>query len=793
MSEVFDKAVKKAGEVLSESKLRGLASLRETASEAAQKRWGFKKFDPIPGLPSGRGTFMPVGYTQTPTSEEYPTKSSIESEWAVPELLKDFLVLLEGAGGKPITPEEVFKGFVGPQGALYGTGLAGALKRGIDPTILHSFVGGVPKGAGKGTPASKETIDLLTKEYPHAAARGERYIVTERQPAKVGRYGSRSPQQVEIFPGTTPSVASRRPSDPSRGSMVYDPELGQIRKIEHIDTDTGVDLSLNIVEPKKQSLSLPDKKSDNIMYRGMSSEEFDQALKTGHFKSKGDYNVQGQDDLTYWSSRPSQAQNYASSFAPWSFKPTFERPAYVVGVKRKNVARVDADTELGVSGKTPVNDVVEIYKGDVHAITPGRHSIVDDWGTPRISGTNLESHVTWSKYDKGVTKNKGLSKLKEVERRPDFKGHAKDVYWTQDPITLKHVFNPDEDYAASIVATARHGPFETVDPVSPRILKSTKKQIYEATQKALENFPDKIKVYRMAEKDAPFNLEGVDSFTLDPKFSGSSLPWATERGSTGPIRERLKKNYKLTEYLVDKKDILAAPNALWKGSGVFDEQEVILRTAKLKGSGGLSSLGETRKIKAKPKHKSSDLVTHAASDSDLSSISKGGLRSGTHVEPAGDKIWSTGLHRLIYNKLPEDVGKLVSRKGMEDMPFYKLQQSIDADEIKMIEFPADDYPDILKETKRLKKLFGKTKVRPYWQDNNGKIFYSESAADKSQSIIEKKASKRAAEKIAYEESQMQPGFYVDRMTDQRPTLKYDPGQPDWEDLKRSTGGLVGLI
>jgi len=614
MSEVFDKAVKKAGEVLSESKLRGLASLRETASEAAQKRWGFKKFDPIPGLPSGRGTFMPVGYTQTPTSEEYPTKSSIESEWAVPELLKDFLVLLEGAGGKPITPEEVFKGFVGPQGALYGTGLAGALKRGIDPTILHSFVGGVPKGAGKGTPASKETIDLLTKEYPHAAARGERYIVTERQPAKVGRYGSRSPQQVEIFPGTTPSVASRRPSDPSRGSMVYDPELGQIRKIEHIDTDTGVDLSLNIVEPKKQSLSLPDKKSDNIMYRGMSSEEFDQALKTGHFKSKGDYNVQGQDDLTYWSSRPSQAQNYASSFAPWSFKPTFERPAYVVGVKRKNVARVDADTELGVSGKTPVNDVVEIYKGDVHAITPGRHSIVDDWGTPRISGTNLESHVTWSKYDKGVTKNKGLS-----------------------------------------------------------------------------------------------------------------------------------------------------------------------------------SLGETRKIKAKPKHKSSDLVTHAASDSDLSSISKGGLRSGTHVEPAGDKIWSTGLHRLIYNKLPEDVGKLVSRKGMEDMPFYKLQQSIDADEIKMIEFPADDYPDILKETKRLKKLFGKTKVRPYWQDNNGKIFYSESAADKSQSIIEKKASKRAAEKIAYEESQMQPGFYVDRMTDQRPTLKYDPGQPDWEDLKRSTGGLVGLI
>ena len=47
MSEIFDKATEKAGEVLSESKLRGLASLRETAPEAAQKRWEFEKFPPV--------------------------------------------------------------------------------------------------------------------------------------------------------------------------------------------------------------------------------------------------------------------------------------------------------------------------------------------------------------------------------------------------------------------------------------------------------------------------------------------------------------------------------------------------------------------------------------------------------------------------------------------------------------------------------------------------------------------------------------------------------------------------
>ena len=173
MAKVFDKAIEKVDESLSKHlqelglspegyydgslhinmpgspvSKRGLASLRETASEAAQKRWGFKKFDPIPGLPSGRGTFMPVGYTQTPTGEEYPTKSSIESEWAVPELLKDFLVLLEGAGGKPIAPEEVFKGLIGPTGSAIGAGITRAgLKGAIDPTVMRMFAGEKAKTA----------------------------------------------------------------------------------------------------------------------------------------------------------------------------------------------------------------------------------------------------------------------------------------------------------------------------------------------------------------------------------------------------------------------------------------------------------------------------------------------------------------------------------------------------------------------------------------------------------------------------------------------------------------------
>ena len=146
MSEVFDKATEKVGEVLSESKLRGLASLRETAPEAAQKRWGFKKFDPVyrglsGELKSGRGMFWPIGYTQPPTAEEYPTKGT-EAEWATPEILKDFLIMLEGAR-HPMSAVEGFKGLIGPTGSAIGVGMTKAAIKGggIDPTVMRMFVG----------------------------------------------------------------------------------------------------------------------------------------------------------------------------------------------------------------------------------------------------------------------------------------------------------------------------------------------------------------------------------------------------------------------------------------------------------------------------------------------------------------------------------------------------------------------------------------------------------------------------------------------------------------------------
>ena len=136
-----------------------------TAAQAAQKRWGFKDFPPVyrglsGELKPGRGAFWPVGYTQAPTAEEYPTYD-IESEWATPELLKDFLIMTEGTR-RPIAPEEVFKGLIGPTGGpLLAGGAKAGIKGSVDPTTLRMFAG---EGAATADKTALKKAKAMTKK-----------------------------------------------------------------------------------------------------------------------------------------------------------------------------------------------------------------------------------------------------------------------------------------------------------------------------------------------------------------------------------------------------------------------------------------------------------------------------------------------------------------------------------------------------------------------------------------------------------------------------------------------------
>jgi hypothetical protein len=213
-----------------------------TAAQAAQKRWGFKDFDPVPGLPSGRGTFMPVGYTQTP-----PPAASIESEWATPELLKDFLIMVEGTR-KPIAPEEVFKGLIGPTG---GPLLAGVAKAGIkgsaDPSTLrvNVFHGSPYKWAAEPKfPKGRPRLDKIgTGEGAQAYGHGF--------------YSADSPRVAETYRSSLTKLA------------------------ETLDLKNPIDRTVGLIK-----FQHPDKEIKEVLKKefGGSSEEIDKWLKSGKIK-----------------------------------------------------------------------------------------------------------------------------------------------------------------------------------------------------------------------------------------------------------------------------------------------------------------------------------------------------------------------------------------------------------------------------------------------------------------------------------------------------------------------------
>lgn len=126
-----------------------------------------------------------------------------------------------------------------------------------------------------------------------------------------------------------------------------------------------------------------------MLWRGMSAEEYQEARQRGYFESKGEHNL-GDEQIgqTFFSTLPSSAANYASGFAPWQYKPTFTRPAYVVGIPdrpdapRGPLGDDPSSHEVGLSGRIPFSEVQHTYVGRPHEIAPGEIEVSEDLGSP---------------------------------------------------------------------------------------------------------------------------------------------------------------------------------------------------------------------------------------------------------------------------------------------------------------------------------------------------------------------------------------------------------------------------
>jgi hypothetical protein len=153
----------------------------------------------------------------------------------------------------------------------------------------------------------------------------------------------------------------------------YDKRFFKIEKNELKDDDgTIVGTKERTVPIRPIADQVPAEPEEGMIYRGMSGDEFDAMMESGEIKTKGDYNMDVQKGLTYYSTHPKTAGSYASSFAPSKHKPTFDRPAYVVAVKRPandKIANVEGtgEDEVGVNSAIPKSDITAIYRGTVIA------------------------------------------------------------------------------------------------------------------------------------------------------------------------------------------------------------------------------------------------------------------------------------------------------------------------------------------------------------------------------------------------------------------------------------------
>ena len=78
------------------------------------------------------------------------------------------------------------------------------------------------------------------------------------------------------------------------------------------------------------------KQDVGLAYRGMSWEEYQQAMQRGWFASQGAYNIHGQgESVTFFSKDPETAVHYARSFQAWPFIATPTRPGVIIATPRR--------------------------------------------------------------------------------------------------------------------------------------------------------------------------------------------------------------------------------------------------------------------------------------------------------------------------------------------------------------------------------------------------------------------------------------------------------------------------
>ena len=314
---------------------------------------------------------------------------------------------LFGKDGKyPTTEDEVFR--LSEYGDYYDNSYMRPPKDAEttgNSTPSASFAGGLDSEGF--TDPTDETLEALGKIYPDMEARSEVYRVGERENPRSSWSNTNPNKDIRLGPEQPLVEVPVRPASPERGTVQYDPDRATVEFTpDEVTLDSGevVDLGRNKIVPTKGALTIEElvTPDENVIYRGMSAEEYRSAMDDGFIQSKGKYNIgDEQKGLTFFSLSPSQAQTYANDFTPAGFKATPDRPAYVVAIKLPDndypIGQVNG-SEVGLKGAISTDEIISVFEGKPYEFSAD-FEIGDDFGRTYMSGSGPTSRVTWEKLN----------------------------------------------------------------------------------------------------------------------------------------------------------------------------------------------------------------------------------------------------------------------------------------------------------------------------------------------------------------------------------------------------------
>jgi len=191
-----------------------------------------------------------------------------------------------------------------------------------------------------------------------------------------------------------------QPKYPDRSSHGwYDPKMSEL-KLHNAEEPFARNMA-SLKPDSEYKQTIQEKETPNVIYRGMSHEEFHDLKNTGQIHSKGEFNMGGQEGLTYYSTDPSSAQSYAHSFAPMQFKASGKHNVYVVGVKNPGTGVKIAGTgehEVGIPHPIKISDIVSVHEGKAYSAQTGTESFTKShYGLESGGGAQPSVFVGWKK------------------------------------------------------------------------------------------------------------------------------------------------------------------------------------------------------------------------------------------------------------------------------------------------------------------------------------------------------------------------------------------------------------